>query len=205
MIRLAVSVEGQTEREFVKRLLVERLRLVGIAAVPVLFGGRGGGVTVDRLCSEMTDLAWSHDAVTSLIDYYGLRGRQQRSVEEVEEFVRCAVTRRMRGRHTRVLPYVQRYEFEGLLFSDLNAVSRVIDVSPKQLEELKNIRSNFATPESINDGRDSAPSKRLKRAIPAYDKVLQGPEIAERTTIEMISRECPRFRDWISRLETLQI
>ena len=162
-------------------------------------------MTVDRLCSEMADLAWTHDVVTSLIDYYGLRGRQQRSVEEVEEFVRHAVTRRMRGRHTRILPYVQRYEFEGLLFSDLNAVARVIEVSPKQLAELRRIRSNFATPEAINDGRNSAPSKRLKRAIPAYDKVLHGPEIAEWTTIEMILRECPRFRDWVSRLEALRI
>ena len=205
MIRLAVSVEGQTEREFVKRVLAERLRPVGVEAVAILLGGTGGSVTVEGLDSEMAQLAWSHDAVTSLVDYYGLRRKQQRTPEDLEAFANHEVTGRMRHRRIRIIPYVQRHEFEGLLFSDLNALARVIDASPKQVEQLRKIRAKFDTPEAINDGRNTAPSKRLKKAIPAYDKVVHGPEIARRTTIEVISRECPRFRDWIARLEALRI
>ena len=81
MIRLAISVEGETERDFVNLLLVERLRPIGIEPTPILLGGRGGSVTVPGLISEMTNLAWSHDAVTSLVDYYGLRRKDQRQVD----------------------------------------------------------------------------------------------------------------------------
>ena len=38
MIRLAVSVEGQTEMEFVKNVLAEHLRTNGVEATPILLG-----------------------------------------------------------------------------------------------------------------------------------------------------------------------
>ena len=77
MIRLAISVEGETERDFVNSVLVERLRPIGIEPKPIPLGGRGGSITVPRVITEMANLAWSHDAVTSLVDYYGLRRKEQ--------------------------------------------------------------------------------------------------------------------------------
>ena len=69
MIRLAVSVEGQTEEEFVKVVLDEHLRPLGVAPEPVLIGigarAGGGSVTVRRLASDMALLYHSHDSVTS--------------------------------------------------------------------------------------------------------------------------------------------
>ena len=71
MIRLAISVEGQTEEEFCKEVLTAHLRSRGIEAQPVLIGrARGGGVgggnvSVGRLASEMAHLYRSFDAVTS--------------------------------------------------------------------------------------------------------------------------------------------
>ena len=59
MIRLAISVEGQTEEEFTKGVLTTHLRSHGIETQPVLVGrarGRvagGGNVSVGRLGSEM--------------------------------------------------------------------------------------------------------------------------------------------------------
>ena len=55
MIRLAVSVEGQTEEEFVKKVLAAHLSQCAVAVYPILLGrarnsGAGGGnVTVERL------------------------------------------------------------------------------------------------------------------------------------------------------------
>ena len=59
-MRLAVSVEGQTEEEFVKAVLHEHLRPLGVAPEPVLIGG---SVTVRRLASDMALLYHSHDSV----------------------------------------------------------------------------------------------------------------------------------------------
>ena len=70
MIRLAVSVEGQTEEEFVKRVLDEHLRPLGVAPEPILIGG---SVTVRRLAFDMALLYQSHDSVTSLVDFYSNR------------------------------------------------------------------------------------------------------------------------------------
>ena len=59
MIRLAVSVEGRTEEEFVKGILADHLREAGVEPTPFLIGrargkGRpgGGAVSVERLASE---------------------------------------------------------------------------------------------------------------------------------------------------------
>ena len=79
MIRLAVSVEGQTEEEFVRTVLAPHLRLGGIGPEPILLGtgrgGRGGNVTVEGLSADMAKLYHAFDAVTSLVDLYGFRGR----------------------------------------------------------------------------------------------------------------------------------
>ena len=88
MIRLAVSVEGQTEEEFVNSLLADHLQSRQVAPTPILLGrGRrpgvgGGNVSAPRLASEMAHLCHSFDVVTSLVDFYGFRdkgGRRSRS------------------------------------------------------------------------------------------------------------------------------
>lgn len=62
MTRLAITVEGITERAFVEALLIEHLRGLGVESVPILIGrgegeGVGGGsVSVKRLVAEMTHL-----------------------------------------------------------------------------------------------------------------------------------------------------
>ena len=204
LIRLAISVEGETERGFVNLLLLERLRQIGIESKPILLGGRGGSITVPGMISEMANLAWSHDAVTSLVDYYGLRLKELRQVGELEQAIHRGVLKRLRGRRrVPVVPYVQQYEFEGLLFSKPDAVAAVMCASNRQLKDLRKVRSDFTSPEEINDSPVSAPSKRVKGIFPDYDKVLHGPQIAVRTSIDGIASECPRFRDWIARLESL--
>ena len=93
MIRLAISVEGPTEEEFVKNFLAAYLRERGVEPIPILFGrarGRsaGGNVSVEQLVQEMTHLRHSFDAVTSLVDFYGFRNKGNRTVNELEEDLR---------------------------------------------------------------------------------------------------------------------
>ena len=210
MIRLAVSVEGRTEEEFVKAMLADRLRGRGVEPTPILIGrargGSGGGnVSVERLVPEMRDLYWSFDAVTSLVDFYGFRGREDReTADELEERLGEALHQEIvrEWDPRRVIPYIQQYEFESLLFSDVDAFA-VFDVSNEVVRRLQLIRSQFPSPEDINDNRATVPSRRIAGAMPGYRKVVHGPLIAGETGLDAIRRECRRFNAWMERLETL--
>jgi len=59
------------------------------------------------------------------------------------------------------------------------------------------------SPESINDGLTTAPSKRLKTNIPVYDKVNDGAELSSLIGLAAIRGKCPRFNAWLSTLESI--
>lgn len=210
MIRLAISVEGQTEEEFSKDVLTTHLRSHGVEAQPVLLGrarghGAGGGnVSVGRLASEMAYLHRSFDAVTSFVDFYGFRDKRDNTAEELEALVRGEVQQKIGWSQYRVLPYIQKHEFEGLLFSNVGAFSALVDARPESVDLLSNIRAGFATPEDINDNKATAPSRRIKEVIPRYRKRLHGPLVATEIGLGAIRAECPRFNEWIKSLESLQ-
>lgn len=207
MIRLAVSVEGQTEEEFVNDVLAESLR-PRVEPHPVLLGrarsgGAGGGdVHVERLVSDMVHLRRSFDAVTSLVDFYGFRDKEDRTVEALEEYLMQKIMARIQD-ETRVFPYVQKHEFEGLLFSDVAAFGALPHVADQDIEALAEVRRQFATPEDINDDPEGVPGRRIARAVRGYRKRLHGPLVAREAGLAKIRAECPRFRAWLTRLEEL--
>ena len=209
MIRLAISVEGQTEEEFSKDVLTAHLLAHGIEAQPVVLGrarghGAGGGnVSVGRLASEMAHLYRSFDVVTSLVDFYGFRDKRDKTAEELQALVRRQVQQKVGWNQDRVLPYVQEHEFEGLLFSDVDAFSALVDAPLGCVDLLRNIRAGFETPEDINDNKATAPSRRIKEVFPHYRKRLHGPLVAMEIGLEAIRAECPRFNEWVTGLESL--
>ena len=208
MIRLVIVVEGRTEEEFVKLLLAAHLLQHGVLAIPRVLGQaerRGGNVSVERLVTDLAQLSYDFDAVTTLVDFYGFRQRPTDDVRELEQFIDDAYARsphrQLRG--DRVFAYVQRHEFEALLFSDVRAFARAAVASSDAERELAAVRDQFASPEDINDRSDTAPSKRIASAIPDYDKVLGGALAAEAIGLDAMRRECPRFSAWMNRLESL--
>ena len=205
MIRVAIAVEGRTEEEFVKNVLADHLRTRGVEPTPVLLGRRGGNVTVERLASEMAKLHWAFDRVTSIVDFYGFRGKGGASREELEKRIHDQVDRNI-GRsydQSRVFPYVQQYEFEGLLFADVTVFGKFLDHPPDLVEKLRAIRSKFETPEDINDGVTTHPSRRIEDLMPTYQKPVDGPLLAGRMGLSTIRAECPRFNQWVTRMEAL--
>ncbi len=208
MIRLAIVVEGYTERQFVRRILVSHLLPHGVLTMPMLIGRRehpGGNVTVERLVEDLAQLSYDFDAVTTLVDFYGFRQRPTDDVRELEQLIddAYASSPHRQLRSDRVFAYVQRHEFEALLFSDVRAFARAAVASSDAERELAAVRDQFASPEDINDRSDTAPSKRIASAIPDYDKVLGGALAAEAIGLDAMRRECPRFADWMNRLESL--
>ena len=71
------------------------------------------------------------------------------------------------------------------------------------MDLLLQIRNGYVTPEDIDDGPQTVPSKRIATIIPHYQKRLHGPLIAQDIGLGKIRLECPRFNDWLQRLERL--
>lgn len=210
MIRLAIVVEGETEAEFVKMVLAESLNNCGVIPHAIMPRRRGitsgGALRTNQLASQMYKLSWNFDFVTSLVDLYGFPGRrpgesvggvEQRIDDEVDSLFGSDWDR------TRVFSYVQRHEFEGLLFSDVGVFRRLLNVSRRDIQSLEGIRACFQTPEDIDDGPATAPSKRILKLVPHYRKRLYGPLLAQESGLARIRAECPRFHSWVSRLESL--
>lgn len=209
MIRLAIIVEGATEEQFVNDILVDHLRSCRVESTPILIGTsarrRGGNVSVDRLASHFAELHWSFDAVSSLVDYYGFRRKEDATVEQLETRIGDAVAEKgRRGSDPRtILPYVQRHEVEALLFSDVSRFGELREVPEDVVARLRGIRDHFATPEDIDDGTETAPSKRIRAVMPTYNKARQGRIVAGHIGLPTIRAECPRFDAWVRRLEAL--
>jgi hypothetical protein len=212
---LNILVEGPTEKEFVTNLIYPYLFEKGISNVrPITIetspGFKGGDVRyLARYKPNIVSLLNGREdmLVTSLIDFYRLRNdfpnyeesKALTTIEQRVELIEKGCSKDIND--TRFLPYIQLHEFEGLLFSAPNGFNELFPELPtKNLQELNNTVNLFPNPEMINEGPDSAPSKRLERLIPNYRKPLYGNMIALENGFPSIMEKCPRFRNWIDTL-----
>jgi len=214
VIALAVVVEGWTEKDFVKEVLAVHLQSQGVDPRPTLIGkGRrkegGGDVTVNQLAKDMANRYRSPeiDYVTSLVDLYGFRDERGVAAEQLEKNIETAVGKMLKGDwdQSRVFAHVQPHEFEGLLFSAVDAFGGLSAVSAGVVEKLRGIRRQFPTPEHIDNDRATAPSARIKGLVPSYNKRSDGPVLALEMTLETIRSECPHFNEWVSKMESLPL
>ena len=63
--------------------------------------------------------------------------------------------------------------------------------------------SSFDTPEDIDDGEYTHPSRRIEDLMPSYHKRVDGPVLAGRMGPSTIRAECRGFNEWVTRLESL--
>ncbi|HEY5043281.1 MAG TPA: DUF4276 family protein [Verrucomicrobiae bacterium] len=217
MIKVLILVEGQTEEAFVKSLLASHLRGLGVIAIPVIVATkrlltgdkkRGGYVPYPRLRAEVLRLLNDSSApcVTTMLDYYGLApefpGREtpvgKTSLEKVSSVEQAWITD---INSARFIPYLALHEFEAMLFTEPTVIASSFGQSGLQ-SALQNIRASFPSPEDINDHEETAPSKRLGKLFPGYNKPFYGELIAERIGIERIRAECVHFAAWLEKLES---
>lgn len=102
----------------------------------------------------------------------------------------------------RFVPYIQMYEFECLLFSDITVFKNNFSTKECNFHAIESAVREFASPEEINNGPNTAPSVRLKNAIKGYEKELYGGFLADDIGLEAIRKRCPLFNQWIKRLES---
>jgi len=223
-IHINIVVEGQTEETFVRQVLADDLGSQSIFITSrsvqtgakhgkIYRGGLGRGNVYDKLKRDVKKWLSQHQSafVTTMIDLYALPKNfpgfdDAQKILDPYEKVRALENEFAADiNNLRFIPYIQLHEFEGLLFSDVQVVDQVLALqSVSQLPSLKDIRANFPSPEQVDDGENTAPSKRLVKLFPGYDKTAFGPLIAERIGLEIIRRECSHFNEWLTKLETLE-
>jgi hypothetical protein len=140
-------------------------------------------------------------AVTTMFDYYGLPrsfpGRAEaKGNTPYEKLQFCEKALEEKINNKRFIAYLNLHEFEALLFSGLEAIDLEFPAYRKA-SELKDIRSKFASPEEINDSEQTAPSKRILKLFPNYQKDLNGINIASRIGLTKIRETCKHFDTWL--------
>ncbi len=153
----------------------------------------------DVFFTTMIDLYAIHSDFPGLDDAEKLRSVPKKRVELLEQCFAKDIG------DQRFIPYIQLHEYETYLFSDPTCFKDLYENCTDQISVLKAIASRYETPELINDGPHTAPSKRIIAQFPAYEraKSVDGPQLAELIGLQIIRERCPHFNDWLSRLEAL--
>lgn len=199
MVRIGISVEGPTEERFMKLVLFPFLANKNIYITPV---SMGGDVKLDRIKSELKNISFSFDYVSTFYDFYGFKGLGKNETKDsLEQKIFNHVHE---GIRPKLIPYIQMYEFEGLLFSSPNAMQDTLNENHVE-NWANNVLSSFkGDPEKINNSVDTAPSKRLEENT-GYRKTTHGPNIANAIGIETLREKCKGFNDWLTKIEALCI
>lgn len=212
MTRVHVFCEGQTEDVFVREVLSPHFQRLGIWLNPIIIrtGAQGkGGVStygkikrqVERKCKE-DPTAW----VTTLLDFYGVPkdspGMAESTGASFDRGQEVATAFQADIGQQNFIAHLLIHEYEGLLFSAPDAFGDWFD-DPEVVNALTAVRNEFDSPEHINDGVATAPSKRILVVCNQYDKVTHGSLIALDIGLDRIRQECPLFDGWVRRLEAL--
>ena len=107
----------------------------------------------------------------------------------------------------RFIPYIQLHEFEALVLCGLDFLKKIYIGCDKQIEQLKSELNNVGNPELVNDGPDTAPSKRIIKAIEggkkklySYDKPKSGKNVTQNVGIDRLREQCRHFNEWVGKL-----
>lgn len=225
-IMVYVMVEGQTERNFVKELLVEYFSRLNIYLIPVLHGKpgmKGGNVRYEVMKRDVRNFLRQQPDIyiATMYDYFRIDpawpGLQEitkaisdgsvlspyEKAEKIEKatFIEISDAFPENNSSERFIPYFSMHEFEALLFSDSRKLAKAIDVDVKILDQYV---LKYDTPEHINDDPEYAPSKLLNKLTgQRFRKTTYGIKIAKFIGLDCMRMRCSIFNKWIKKLESL--
>ncbi|MFY9260474.1 MAG: DUF4276 family protein [Gallionella sp.] len=225
MLEVIIFVEGKTEEKFIKEMIAPLFYPQQVFLKPKQLKtsqeSEGGALTFDRLkFNARNKLRENPKAIlTTFMDLYKLdtdfpnfeqsKGKPDvySRVEYLENALHQAIVQYVDCSPERFIPYIQPYEFEGLLFSDVNALVSVVSGGQAAFKKLQKIRDDFPSPEHINDSYETKPSERLKNVFkaeyPKYKKTTHGPLAARKITLPVIEQHCLHFHQWMDKLRAL--
>jgi hypothetical protein len=212
MKRLIIICEGQTEQAFCEDVLRYYFITRNIYIEAPTIKKTGGGIVNWAALKYQIEKHLSEDVtafVSCLIDYYGIHPHHKypfwaESINLKDKNQAMGVIENamyVDVNSNRFIPYIQLHEFEGLLFSDISLIQNSYE--SVDYEYLQTTIADFSNPEMINNSAETAPSKRLSRIIKGYNKIIDGSLLAQEIGLDKIREKCPRFNDWISKLEQI--
>ena len=224
MARLQFFAEGPTELTFADTVLKPHLAQHGVYIQRTILIAnaykkgeihRGGGRNFDAMQKDIVRSLRQHSThdvfFTSMIDLYALPKNfpalekhetitnPYRRVEALEE------SWAKKTNDERFIPHIQLHEYEAYLFADISKLSFFYqnDAAIRKLQRI--VDAVGGSPELIDDGQQTAPSKQITKHLPKYasDKVIVGTQTAQRIGLSQIRSRCPHFAKWLERLENL--
>lgn len=222
MIRAYVVCEGQTEETFIRDVIAPILanQQIYLTArlIPTSKNNKGGALTYERVKRFIINcLKEDNVFITTFFDLYALNNnfpnfsdsQQQtdvyKKVSFLEQAFKADIIKENSSFSPRFFPYIQPYEFEGLLFTDIAKLTDIETTWATATNNLQVMRDNAETPEHINDGFDTKPSARLEKCLnnPKYRKTLHGTSAIKAIGIDNLLKECHHFADWYNQLLAL--
>lgn len=220
-----ILCEGQTELGFVETVLRPYLQNKGVTGVKGILittnkkkNARGGMLTYNHALTDLTllqktkiDGDYERHIFTTMFDLYALP-------DDFPGFEKCKAIRdpylkvfnlendfAAAINDKRFIPYVQLHEFEALLFCGIEYITRLYPGCEKRCEQLTDALRRVGNPELINNSPETAPSKRIIKAIEEdkkmhYNKPKTGKFVTYNIGIDELRTKCQHFNEWIEKL-----
>lgn len=207
--RLVFIVEGDCER-----ILVEKQIIPFLYGFPESKGwafearkvstnrklnAKGGIISFEYLQNEIQRTSAQHSPwITTFIDYFRLPNdfpgysKNSSEIPGIESALREAVN------YSGFIPYIQKHEFETLLFADIS-LFKYLCVNEKEFRQIERIAQAYPQIEDINGGAETAPSKRLNSIFP-YHKTLVSNLLMDEIRMDILMERSPHFKEWITLL-----
>lgn len=229
VIRVIVVCEGQSEYAFVNRILSPyilsttggRVLLQSRIVVTSMDRRRGkkytgGLVSFNKTWGDISRSIREGVPVATMFDFFRLPGsfpgyadgKEFHNDRERAEYLEKCLHQKVMEEFPAYprdyfIPYLQLHEFETLFYCDLGKLKDGY-FSPQEQKAIDHLIKSVSgmAPEDINNGPDTAPSKRLLNAV-AYHKGDNASDILEKIGIGKMIAMCPHFSDFVDALKGL--
>jgi hypothetical protein len=213
---LHILCEGQTEEIVARDVIAPHYSATDIRVTQSIFttrrpaGGpafKGGLSRWPKLEREL--LLLLHDSsttvLTTMFDYYafpddapGMTDRPHGSPYDRVRHIESALAKAVDDK--RFLPNLALHEIEAWVLADCGRLGELMGdgVPAAELERIVRLASG---PELVDDGVDTAPSKRIMNAYQQYAKTIDGPLVIADTGLDSIRHSCPHANDWLREIE----
>lgn len=229
-------VEGYSEKNFIHRMVAPHLSLRGIdITAPMVTTSfkrntgkkhKGGGDTFDHWSRDLENLWRQHGGragthFTTMVDLYELPSdfpgvstlpghlpfRMKVAHLEKELAFHAGHLGIATSRFT---PYIAAHEFETMAFANLDALGTLFLEDQRGIDRLKTEVACIADIESINSTPEGAPSNRIAKYIPVYDKYKRSDQsgivnVLEVIELPQIRSACQHLDEWLKQLESLAL
>ncbi len=218
-VEVIIICESQTEQTFIRDVLAPEMGVKGIYLHPALIGKpghKGGDISFQRAVIDIEAFLKQRvdTYVSTMFDYFRLEtnwpGKQDiignltagQKAGKIEKATFSEIEKSYKelNAENRFIPYIEMHEFEAVLFSNSEILANNISIEKKEIDK---ILEECREPEEINDGPETAPSKRILKLNNSYRKVAMGKTISQAIGIQKIRKKCSHFNDWLNKLEQL--